>query len=352
MSLSALLVNRCTIKRPIRTNSSGVSKTTWQTIGTGIPCNLQERPGTFRNMLTGQAAEYDATLYLPASTDLSPVGNSDDQDQVTMEDGAGTVFVVISVVDSAGRSNHRKALLRRYSGGTSTAFNLLNGLGAYWRLNETSGTRADAVGNCHLSQANNPSYAAGKFGNAAAFVSASNQYLQCVSGASILANGANPWTVACWVWFDALTNASGTDQVGFVSKGDGGTTYAWALFLRPSAGVIEFSTYDNAGHTARSTSLNNPAIATGRWYHVIAEHDAEAETIRLFVDLIQNDIRPTSSYGVPYDSGYRLNVGRAFDGNPYNFSGRVDALGFWSRLLTDAEKFALYNRGAGLEYPF
>jgi hypothetical protein len=37
--------------------------------------------------------------------------------------------------------------------------------------------------------------------------------------------------------------------------------------------------------------------------------------------------------------------------DPQSLNGQVDELGFWKRVLTPAERTALYNGGAGKPYP-
>ena len=52
---------------------------------------------------------------------------------------------------------------------TVSSSSLLTNLVAYWKLEETTGTRMDSVGASHLSPVNAPGSGAGKLGNAAYF---------------------------------------------------------------------------------------------------------------------------------------------------------------------------------------
>jgi hypothetical protein len=54
---------------------------------------------------------------------------------------------------------------------------LVNGLVSYWKLDEASGTRVDAVGTNHLTPTNAPIGALGKIGNACDFEADSTQFL-------------------------------------------------------------------------------------------------------------------------------------------------------------------------------
>ena len=53
------------------------------------------------------------------------------------------------------------------------------------------------------------------------------------------------------------------------------------------------------------------------------------------------------------DSTAEFDIGRRpYSGSFGYFNGRIDSVGFWKRVLTSAERTALYNSGNGLEYSF
>jgi len=214
---------------------------------------------------------------------------------------------------------------------------LLNSLISHWRLNESSGLRLDSHGGLDLGEINTVASAAGKIGNAASFV-AGNEESLTGGPAAALTMGDMDFTIAFWVWFDALTST------GLAAKWATDSLEYMAHFNGTNLG---FHVSDDG--TGTNSVVNSQAIATNTWYFFIAWHDATANTINVSV----NNNTPAStahSTGVN-DGNASLFLGRNEEGLTY-LSGRVDSVSIWKRLLTAAERTQLYNAGVGLDYPF
>jgi hypothetical protein len=83
---------------------------------------------------------------------------------------------------------------------------------------------------------------------------------------------------------------------------------------------------------------------------VVAWHNPTTDELVIQI----NDGTPATA---AWSSGTLANVGTLFLGeatdnpSPTNpFSGLIDEVGFWKRVLTDAERTWLYNAGAGRSY--
>ena len=214
---------------------------------------------------------------------------------------------------------------------------LLNALISHWKLNESSGTRIDSHGGFDLGDINTVASAAGKIGNAASFIAGNEESLS-VGDSAALSMGDIDFTIALWVWFDALT---GTGLAG-----------KW------STGSIEYIAYFDGTNLRFHVSndgannisvVNSQSISLSTWYFFVAWHDATANTINLSI----NNYTAAStahSTGV-YDGGSSFHLGRNEEGLTW-LSGRLDSVSIWKRLLTSAERSQLYNSGNGLEYPF
>jgi hypothetical protein len=219
------------------------------------------------------------------------------------------------------------------AGGSSS---LLTGLVSYWKMDEASGTRNDSAGTNHLTSNNGVAQVSGKLGNAAGFTAASSQSLSIASNATIQFNDAD-FTYAGWVWFDDLTVSF---QFPFVlGKGPNGSDEV-ELF-------IDGGTPTLAWRVNGSALVEKAFSGTGAWLFFEAWHDHTNDLIGININ---NGTAVTGAFagGITY-SGGALYVGAR--PNP-DLSGRVDGLGLWSRLLTSAERAALYNSGAGIDYPF
>lgn len=236
------------------------------------------------------------------------------------------------------------------SGGTAHVLkgSLFSNLSAFWKLEETSGTRLDETENNNdLTDTNSVSYSSAKVGNGATFVSSSNQHLSIADNSTINL-GSTDFSISLWVKFSALTNNGANDYIGIISKGSGGASYAFSMQYRPSNSQLQIQFY-NGGTTYTLWASSFGSFSTGVWYHIITTYTNSSKATTLSVNGTQNS--GTSSIAV-VDSAYGLSLGRGYYSNTYNSSCTIDAVGLWKRVLTTNEKAKLFRLGHGNEYPF
>jgi Concanavalin A-like lectin/glucanases superfamily len=220
---------------------------------------------------------------------------------------------------------------------------LLTNLVSYWKLDEASGTRADVHGTNHLTDVNTVTGNPGKIGTAAQFTAANSEYLSVASNAS-LQTGNIDFTVACWAYLDAY-NPSGSTLINRW----GSTVGEFALLVNPAGYADWYVTPDGVGYGRVVSAAGS--IPLGSWHFVVAWHDSVNDLMAVQVD---NATPVTTAYAsggaataVPLEIGGGVVPAIA----PYT-SGRIDEVGYWKRILTPAERTALWNGGAGLAYPF
>lgn len=214
---------------------------------------------------------------------------------------------------------------------------LLEDLISHWKLDEASGTRADSHGTNDLTDVNSVGSDVGIIDDAAVFIAADEKSLFHADNAD-LSMGDIDFTIAGWIWFDALLGT------GLMGKW-GPTALEYILYFDGS----NFRFYvTNDGATP--VSVTDPtSIVDAQWYFFCAWHDAGANTINISID----DGTPTSA----------AHSGGVFAGNADFFLGRdenglswadcrMDSVSIWKRKLTSAEITQLHNAGAGLDYPF
>jgi hypothetical protein len=221
---------------------------------------------------------------------------------------------------------------------------LINDLLAYWKLDETSGTRFDSTANNNdLTDNNTVGSGTGKIGNAASFVAANNEYLSRSSSSGLLA-GTGGITVAAWVKPDVVNQ---TQQIAGVWEGTTLTDQYRIGIL--ASGEYFVQVRDNSGTTAL-TSIAGSAVS-GAWRLVFGWYDATAQTINLQV--FDGSTNPTSTISftatLNVPSSPLFNVAK---GGAAYYDGLIDELGSWERVLTLTERTQLYNSGSGLTYPF
>jgi len=213
---------------------------------------------------------------------------------------------------------------------------LLTGLVSWYKLDEESGPRSDTHGNNNLTDNNTVGYTAGKIGNAAVFVDASNESLT----GGPLTQDSGDFTFSFW----SKVSTGGREYV-FEEKSSGGVVKV--LFSVDSNGIASFATYDtDATKVTHNLNYGN----TTNWQLVVGLYDNTARKAGLSIgggnitwdaDSHAKDLQ-ASSGGVAHIGG---------DGGRADMDG-LDMFGAWNRLLTQDEIALLFNLGSGLDYPF
>lgn len=229
------------------------------------------------------------------------------------------------------------------SRGVAAPSTLLDSLGFYAKLDEASGTRNDSVGTSHLAPTNAPLSAAGKVGDAALFAAASSQYLSVADNAT-LSTGNIPFTLAAWVYVSSTANQMILGKTSL----DGSNGYEYVLYYFNSTARVGFGVGNGTSFQAVQCT-NFGALSQNTWYCMIGWHDSVAATLNIQVN---NATVTTAARTVtPADTTMPFGIGGT-SGNTSRFTGRVDEAALWKRVLTVAERTALYAGGNGVTYPF
>lgn len=232
------------------------------------------------------------------------------------------------------------------------ATTLTTGLVSFWKLDEASGTRADAVGTgcggsgCNLTDINTVTQAVGKIGNAAQFTSANSEYLTHVDHAD-LSTGDIDFSASAWVYLDNID----TDQAIVGQYLTSTNQRSWSLNYYSSSKYFRLSVSSDGTATGFNSieASTFGQIQASTWYFVVVWHDSVNNTINIQVN---NGAVDSKAYTTgTLDSNGDFAIGAM--ANPIQFfNGRIDAVGFWKKVLSSSEKTELYNGGNGLEYPF
>jgi hypothetical protein len=220
---------------------------------------------------------------------------------------------------------------------------LLESLVSHWRLDEASGTRFDAHGSNHLTDNNSVGVGGGVIGNAAVFDEMEEHYLSANSNATLQATGS--FTIAGWFYL----NSKATEKMGVCKYGD---NKEYRLDYDDITDRFRFLVSTDGNDDVQHFANSFGAPAVGTWVFVAGWYDALTETINLQVNGGAVDSAPHVD-GIHVDES-EFTIGcDTFGGNPRNYwDGLIDSVSIWQRVLTEAERSALYNGGAGLDYPF
>jgi len=218
---------------------------------------------------------------------------------------------------------------------SSSSASLLNGIVAYWKLDESSGDAIDETGN------NNGTVDAtqnegGVIGTSYGFDGSLDE-IDLGNDSSL--KPTDGLTVSCW--FKQYLYSGGI--MGTYSSGEG-----WAFETLSSTGYLSFIMYESWSFDQVDGTIS---VTTGSplvWYHVAATFNGTHA--QLYVNGSPDGNPVEFSVNLSYNAD-NLTIGyvEALAGRN---SGWLDEIGFWNRSLTAEEIARLYNSGIGLTYPF
>jgi len=218
---------------------------------------------------------------------------------------------------------------------------LIKDLVAYYRLDETSGTRLNRViGATDLTDNNTVGFtasgASSKTENAADFVAANSEYLSH-SGAE-LRLGDSDWSIAAWIKTDISSNQEvmGIWKTSFNNR-------EWRLRYRNSIGGYQFE-ISSDGESGTVSNVQSGTVSASSFHHHIITHDYVNNNIKYYIN---GSLKNTTSHsGGAFEGDGQFRIGHTFSGADY-FDGQIDELGFWSRVISARDISDLYNNGEG-----
>jgi hypothetical protein len=218
--------------------------------------------------------------------------------------------------------------------------NLLEGLVAYWKLDETSGTTAaDSTGNGHdgtLTGATLPDWTTGIINNGLEFYGTLDgsvlSYMEVPTNPDF-EFGTGDFTYAFWTINNNTSN------------------YSTLLYTggSPDGLLVEYKLPSTFRVFVNSSSVYQKAFImdSGTWYLFVIRR------INNKIDIVINGI----SLGEEEFSGSVSCPSNLLFGSNnvtnHNLDGKIDEIGIWKgHGLTDEEVALLYNNGTGRQYPF
>ena len=153
--------------------------------------------------------------------------------------------------------------------------------------------------------------------------------------------GDEDFTFEVWVYFDALHDGSNKRHI--IQQGKTGGKLEWALYFGTADDKLIFATSSD-GSSYDTTVTWGTAASTATWYQVFCWHNATADTIGISV----NDGTPVTASNAgksPVKRNAKMFIGG--QGTP-SFDGRMRCFRFWEKVVSAADRTALYNSGTGL----
>lgn len=240
-----------------------------------------------------------------------------------LESGAGSDSASISIVESS----------------------LFSGVVAAWNLSDL--TDSTGRGNT-LSNNNGATFVTGLLGNAVS-LNGTSQFLSIADNDDVSLGDRNR-TIGLWVKWNTFSNRTILSK--YLSGDAGDPDAEYDLFWNYSNdGKIRWSVYRPGSSIV--TVASNSALSQDNWYCILVWHDADNDLIGISIN---NDSPNTQATGGPLQaSGTKdLRIGAGGDGGaPLGsgfFSGLIDNVVIWNRVLSSNERADFFNAGNGIEF--
>lgn len=222
---------------------------------------------------------------------------------------------------------------------------------AYWKMEEaTNATREDAIADNDLLVNITPvTQIAGKVGNAAECSAGANSQLRLLNDTDFVYAGEG-FTVCCWVYlstYDGFPNIFYAFEIQFESGG-GAPLGLYQLSLPGDAGpgpVGDVPYIISWYHDGVDLIDTTEKFAFAQWHFCRAWYDPSDLKIHL---QINNGTKYESAAFAAQPAAARADIRITRSSQ----TGRIDELGYWKQVLSDAAATALYNGGVGRTYPF
>ena len=219
---------------------------------------------------------------------------------------------------------------------------LLSGIQSYWNLDAANPPAVDSTGLASLTNYNITYNQTGIINKCYYYNGSGGSYTGLVYNAAY--NFTNAMTLSFWM----NTSTSGTfmDLITNWSSGDG---TGWIVYKDTDDNVY-YEVHDPAQSPANSAAISGSSQATGSWFHIVATFDGSNP--RIYINnVIGSVVGTTWSHNIVYTTNNRFTFGA--NNVPANYyTGYLDEIGVWNRVLTSGEISTLYNSGAGKTYPF
>lgn len=229
---------------------------------------------------------------------------------------------------------------------------LTDNLVSYWKLDETSGTRADSHGSNSLTDNNTVTYATGKINNSASFDDANSEYLSIADASQSGLDFTSDFSVSCWVKPKQTPNGGGNPDIGIFYKW-GASQAAYGMYYGYIGGApkIRFNGYTSGGGSNYSFDWT-VTLSTSSYSHIAFRYTQSTTKCELWINgSSQGEVLNASYTGSSNTTG-AFSISSLGSGVQWYWDGEIDEFGIWNRVLTGAEVTSLYNSGSGLTYPF
>jgi hypothetical protein len=211
---------------------------------------------------------------------------------------------------------------------------------AHWKFDEGDGNTAyDSAGNNHGILIGDPTWGEGQISGALGFDGA-DDYVEV--GDSPKLEGMDNLTICAWI---RPQQNAGQDNVVIVDKVCY-TAYRFHIYdVDQADGTGRLTSWIN-GNTCSPTPNVELEMSGSSWYHVVLVYDNNDNEVRYYVDGSLGGTKALASGAIGTNSA-PLWIARGNHPSPHYFTGIIDDVRLYDRVLSAEEVWQLYHEGLG-----
>jgi hypothetical protein len=236
------------------------------------------------------------------------------------------------------------------NGRALTRAGLLNGLVAYWKLEEASGTRYDSHGSYDLTENVGIDNGTGVKGNCAISNSEYDDGRSLSITPAPYDSVGSSWSLSFWM------STNGEQETNQMFPNAWTNCCLFRIRTINEVLTVEGSVWHDNAAPENYTDVSKSGIYSGGFVHVSITHHLPTKTVRVYYNGAEEHVvnYTTSLNSVSAGNNYENTILSMFAGDVsgigYAGPGKMDEVGIWERELTAGEVSALYNGGSGITY--
>jgi hypothetical protein len=219
----------------------------------------------------------------------------------------------------------------------AAATTLLVDLVSWWAMEEASSTRSDSHGTNDLTEIGSISSTTGIVNDGADMPGAGSLFQSSSSDFQI---NSGDFSFSTWI-----KAASFPFNTGYIGKNQAIPTQSAYYIWAASAGRLDWAVRNDTG-TVFSVNI---ATAVDTWHHVVVWYNGATKEVGMRMDDTTTATTTLTGTFSDMTSGSVFAVG-TYASSAQSYTGQLDEVAFWTKVLSPAEITELYNAGAGITY--
>lgn len=226
---------------------------------------------------------------------------------------------------------------------------LLDGLVAYYKFDETSGTSlTDEIGG-NTATLDGDINQTGII-NQAVGLTANNDDIVIPYSEGVTLGESEQFSVSMWFYAEDLPSTIGRGFMLFQQNNSSSPLAPHRASIGSNTDKIYFIVNTDAPSDINVVSAD--AITADAWHHVVFVCPGSGGSLQMWLDGVDVSTSAQTVNGNLRDGDQYLCVGNAYNAATSAFYGEIDEFAIYNKVLTESEILKLYNSGSGNQYPF